>query len=1619
MDRNLFDNLYNFISYRLLSKSFLKDNYDKKNIFKEYIQTKEFKDKLKTLSDNNAFSCTAVLSLLEDLLNSLSPKPPDDWLKYIYEYTLHKSFPHGVKIELHEELDFPCYIYLQTLRIVCQLQKISNDNTWQSKYPLNFLSRREIASLEDPTEYKTFVKSFNNNYVYELMKLNSEVLGHSLIDHVCGVHYLAMYISRQIKESGMNIDLGRVSGSTIGHDIGKLGCIDEEKKKAAYLHYYYTDLWFNNNNLEYIRNIAANHSVWDLELENLSIESLILIYCDFRVKSINRKMHIVSINDAFSVILNKLDNVDTKKKLRYKRVYNKLKDFEDFLIDKHVSVNLEDPPLAMKNEKKLYSLMNGNDVIDNLKYLSINYNIDLMHTLRTESSLDLILKSARSETLGTNLRKYLRVFEEYSTYLTQNQKKIALTFLYELLTHHEDDIRKQSANIIGKLIGIFDNDYRKDIPSKFPPMRGDLTSKEILEKYVHMFLHPDYKIIPNHKRWIRELFGVMIKSFFENSKSTEALNIHIVDYISVLIKEYKNPTEDILLYLIDGIISIPLSEHSPYYGNIMDFVLNMSIHNIYNVRVNALNSLLNLIDSIPITPFYKKKIMDIITKLNSNDDSLIEYYLSQKIESKITPNCEKCHVVLTNNQISTLTLSNLKSATDPVVKRVQIDILLNHVLKDNDNGKLRTAMHFCNILKVSSYNRVRIQAGESLLKIISYLSPENRNEIAIELFSALELAEYQFSKSVADYLGKIILTLRPNELDEFIKTISTKIRISNENITSLHLNAISIGIANYTKYVTEFKESNKIHDTRLKNMLSILLISLSNYNTNVKQVALEVIGKNIFGSKDMTLEEKNNIFKLINKKLLTLIDTDEGNILLSLSNTASLNHIYKFMCEYIFVNDEFHVDIPTKVAFFPGTFDPFSVSHKEIATNVRDLGFEVYLGIDEFSWSKRTLPHKLRKNIVSMSIAGELGIYIYPEDYPVNIGNSHNLMSLKNNFRNSDVSIVVGSDVILNASAYKNKTKGFSINNFNHIVFDRNQILAIKKQELEFKKASQNIDGTIHIIGLSTPFEEVSSTQIRTNIDKNRDISTLIDPLAQNYIYKNGFYRSEPQYKSPAGELTYDIQVIKDFSKELIDELCSLFEDDYKRCRINLIKALRKPSARVVTLRLINDNYSLLGFSVHHLCRIHALYNDLNNPRVSEYIREKASGKIALIDGIIIDKFKAFEKVEQILFTETLAYCLSKDYEYGIYKNLIDKQLPKTIHNSLVLQGFKKLNLGDNENPVYVVNMASPITFYADIRTVIKNPFKHNPNIKTKIDRSRKNLRKALTNLYEGNLVITFDRKVLHDILIKKICKQNNVDPIQFNKVNLGGAMCVSFGNMLNQSIIPNTVTKAMHTEKMFYPNMKEYFIGPFPYYNDLDIQVKMIKSFSRPVILIDDILHKGYRNNVIHPLLQKHNVKVQKTIVGLLSARGRELMYRQNRRVDSAYYIPKLRAWFNESLILPFFGGDTIWRGKIPPRNLTPSVNLILPYTWPAFIKGASQQSIYNLSKTCIESSIGILGEIESTYHKLYKRRLSLSSLGEVFISPRCIDYGNDMNYDLNLNPSHYLYNDLDKLDRYYKMFF
>jgi hypothetical protein len=153
-----------------------------------------------------------------------------------------------------------------------------------------------------------------------------------------------MHISSQLKELGLPIDLNVVLASALGHDIGKYGVSEYEQERVPYLHYYYTQYWFDKNGMEKIGHIASNHSTWDLELETLPLESLILIYSDFRVKNVKEndelKMKILTLDDSFEVVLNKLDDLTDEKKKRYEKVFAKLKDFEDYLKFMAVDITL-------------------------------------------------------------------------------------------------------------------------------------------------------------------------------------------------------------------------------------------------------------------------------------------------------------------------------------------------------------------------------------------------------------------------------------------------------------------------------------------------------------------------------------------------------------------------------------------------------------------------------------------------------------------------------------------------------------------------------------------------------------------------------------------------------------------------------------------------------------------------------------------------------------------------------------------------------------------------------------------------------------------------------------------------------------------------------------------------------------------------------------------------------------------------------------------------------------------------------------------------------------------------------------------------------------------------------
>lgn len=1606
MSKFMLNELHKEILQSLTKKELLKKINISEEKIQSYVINKKFVNNLLILINKKNLLCKDVLDLASDILDNVCTEPPTDWLSYIFQYTLHKSFPEAVTIKLYPKYESSVLIYLEILKTILRHGKTSG--VFDKFTDFKFLSDEEIKELSNPDEYLNFINIFDNNYIYELMMLDQEVNGFNTLNHVAAVHYVAMHVARQLKKVGSHVNLGLVSGSAAGHDIGKYGCKGLEKGRVPYLHYYYTDQWFTKYNMPNIGLIAANHSTWDLELENLPLESLILIYADFRVKNRSTKsgyeMHIYELSESFQVILDKLDNVDEKKEKRYQRVYSKLKDFEKYIIHEGINIDFKfDEPIPSKFVD--FALLDGYEVVENFKFMAIEHNTSLMSKLNNEIVFSSMIEAARSEQSWQNLRSYLNILDEYSIYLSQKEKLFTLSFLYEMLVYREGDIRRQAAGLMGSIIVTYELEYTKEMPQdvKFDK-NEDITGLSLWDKYLSLYLDPGYKVTENHKEWIGYSLRIFVDSVINSFRNKDRKS-----YIEIFINNVKRLQLESIAKasVLNSLLSIPIDLYETEQLNfLIEFALNSLNEPAHNIRLMAVQFFNMLIIKKDSSKASLEKIKEFVSVINEGDGLCINY-LKYKIAKNFNLSAElldKYDELMNSSKYKTsdLFLNNLKAATPWNVKTISIDYIMENIKSKNEVTLLQTATHLANLVKVSAKESVRNKAGNSLIEIGPFLSIDQRNEIAVELFKGLEIDELQYAKYIPEYLGRFIMLLPPKEMDECIHELSVIYKGTNPRVSSLVITTLGIIVQYYPEYQLRYGDDDS-SSIRLKKILGIILSGLANYNIQVKQETFLVIGQNIFGSKILTLEEKHNVFLLIYKKLLTLINEKELGDLFFFNNSSSFNHIYRFISDYEFVYKNFKINENKNVAFFPGTFDPFSLSHKGIVTSIRNLGYEVYLSVDEFSWSKKVQPRMIRRQIINMSIADELGVFLFPDDIPVNLSNHNDLKFLNGLFPEKNIYIVVGSDVLMNATAYKARPTKYSIHSFNHIVFKRTRddlaLASVKKTD----EAKNRIKGTVVELQLPMYLEDISSTQIRDNIDNNRDISNLIDSLAQSFIYDRNLYKREPLNKGVLRSKPFAIEIIEDLSKKIVDEIghyifmhTNLYE--------NIGEQLISKKIKFLAIRDSKNSNKLLGFAAFHKIGTSEVYGEFQSQHIANYVREKTAGKIIVIDGIFINPSKIYDNMEQIILTETLAYCLKHDFTYALYHNILSNTNTEAVIETLEMQGFLKIEDNATNKTVYAVDMKFPICLTLNMESFIKEPLNANEKVHEAIVTARKKLQKSMTELYPGSLVLSIDNDMINQTLINKICSINNVSNEMQQSRTLGDNMCVPFGNILKGMIVPNTVTKSLHTEKVYSTDAKTFKITEYPFYSPIEIQVKTIKSFERPVILVDDLLHKGYRIKELDPILKRSNIEVKKIIVGIMSGRGKDLMDIQGREADCAYFIPNLRLWFNENLMYPFLGGDGMWLNNENILNLIPSINLILPYYSPMYINDATKEAIYNLSMVSLENAKSILQALEAEYQEIFEKKLTVKRLGEVLISPRLPYLGDNIYYDLNKEASHYM---------------
>lgn len=1579
-----------------------------------------FRRGLQALMRKNRFTCRDILSLAQATMSILSPEPEQGWLLFSYEYGKHTFYPENFPDVARPEYEKGYRFFMEFLHAMLDIEEQAKG--FLPTMYFSFAGEDELKNSGIRQEYRIFREFCRKNYLVEFMRLGTEVTPFNTLGHIAGVHHIAMSMARQLSAMGVQVDLPLMSGAAIGHDIGKFGCKESEARRVPYLHYYYTDQCLKRNHMPLIAHIAANHSTWDLELENLSVESLLLIYADFRVKSVRgqdkaERICFYSLAESFQVILNKLDNVDAAKQERYRRVYEKLADFEHYMVSLGVRTDSPDARPKRLSEKDS-ALLCGEAVVEAYKNSAIDHNIRLMHILNYESTFGNILESARSEKDWKNTRSYLNILEEYNTYMNQKQKLLSISFLYELLMHHEGDIRQKAATLMGHMIIGYDTEYRKEIPEGRMAFVQESSSLELFRKNVERILVPDHKITEKHREWLGYMLEYLINSVFTSCKPTKRKN-----YMDALMEFYKGETRDSFtrFIMMIALLKLPLAEcGKANYATLMYFLEECAKDEPLQNRIALLRVILFCLKSFPENSTIRESCRELFGQ--TEDQPVISIrFLRHEVRTLLGDEPEDLEWLKAFQSsaqiIASCFLDNLKTGIHWISKQVNVEFLQYMMDIGINNQPVHTMMHLANLLTVSECGDVRRQAGQTLLLFAGRLSADQRNEVAVELLKGLELGENEFAKYIPEYLGPLILLQEPREADEFLESLESMFLHANDQTAGVILDTVGVMIENYPAYRENSAESVEAYEARKEHMLGFLLRGLAVYHEAIAQEAFYVVGEHIFASKKLSLEEKYRIFFYMGKKMFHIVRNQAERPLTFLIHAAALNHIYRFIADYSFENGAFGLSDGGRAAFFPGTFDPFSLSHRGIVEEIRRHGFEVYLAIDEFSWSKKTQPRLVRRKIAAMSVADDAGVFLFPDDVPVNIANPGDLKRLRALFPTKEVFIVVGNDVITHASAYRKSPVADSIHTFPHIIFRRNSEASEQEKEGSETAASTTIRGEILQLSLPVQLEDISSTRIRENIDCNRDISNLMDPIAQNYIYSRNLYLREPQYKPVIDAETLRFEAIPAgaVTEEQIEQLGeTLFKD--RRGREQILESLRLPETELVLIWGDQKQPIPSACAVFRHLPLNSLMAEFGNFSFATKIRKQIIGKVMLLSGLYVSFERIAAGMAQLLLTETLAYALAEEYTCCIYHGLPDREgrweRRGLIEELLKRQGFLRIEEEGRDDLVMAVDMHMPTTLTKNLSMVIKAPFNTNPQILRTLESAHRRLQAALTQLRPGHLVLSFDSNIMHRRLVEKITKENGVPSHVVIPRTLGEKMCVPFGKMLRGSVVPNTVTKTVHTERVFHTDMSGFSVEEFPGYSPLRTQIRTIKSFDRSAVLVDDLLHKGYRLRNVYHFFEEEEVPVSKLMLGLLTGWGKDLAESLGIPVDSVYFLPNLHSWYVESTMYPFIGGDSV-RGGTRTRGLITSVNLILPYVSPAFLIKESMEVAYHVSMVCLENARDILQALEREYQKAYEKNLTLDRLSEVIYSPTCPDKGDFMRYDVNLPASLYIENDIQRLLR------
>ena len=1452
--------------------------------------------------------------------------------------------------------------------------------------------------------------------------------GLSIQDHVLGVTGLALWIGRQLARA-IPVDLPLLHGAAIGHDVGKFGCVGDEARRIPRLHYYYTHQYYAARKLGGIGHIATNHSCWDLELIRLPIETQLLIYCDFRVKEVRvdgcARMAVISLKAAFAAILDKLEDLDKAKRRRYLAVYRKLRDLEDYALA--LGVDLDPPGFPASRVARprlpagldvvalmdgrlrpdLAALATGPQIPTTARYFATAHNIGVMERLRDLPALRRLLEEARSARGARELRTYLGIVGDYSPAFSGDQKALALDFFQSLLTHPDDDIRYQAGCRMADLLALGESEWVKDLPEgvevaeppwALPQFGAVLDLLDLAPPEAAEDMSPPEQVLYTVPIFLRRFFRRASPRLAREALAmvVERLRARAGDR-RPLVGLYTCEAFELVAGELDPAGREPLPK----------LAQSWAFHEVLNVRLMAWRLLLLLAGHGRTEPRLLEAVgfgVDLLAGQARAQSTVAELFLLERLalatgRGALAARCQALREA-GRNPVREVMLRNLKGQVGWVEKKVNCDYLLSQVLEQPGEAGIASevAFHFTNLLKVSRVEGTRFNAGRCLVRLLPMLTDTQRNDLAVELIRSLQLDAEGVTRYLPQFLGPLLASLPAQELEELVMDMEADARRGSESLQRLLVQATAwLILALPAAALAAPAPAQAQAKPLLRRLTGILLGALADPRLPVAhegyahlallldrlQRASQAAGR----GGDPRLAA---FLLLATKKLLSLVTHLPGEHGRFFRVAQTLSALDKAL-----LSTPVAFPQAPRVGLLPGTFDPFTAAHGELVGRALAYCDEVWVQVDDFSWRKHAQPRKVRNELAFLALAGIPGAFLAPYSPPLNIANPGSLLALRGRLGRRPLHLIVGTDVLEGASAYRDP--GSPIWTFPHLVITREEHASRR-----WVAMLDQFRAGVQVFRVGAGMKTVSSTSLREAFDRRAELERFCDPLIARTLRERRLYVNYPARKEDVFESRWTLRLERG-GPGLPAGLAPLARLDQRRLEAQA--GGRKPVMAVLQARETSANLASITWMEATAGVLPVVLEDesLAGASVAGLL-----GTGAVVAAIGADPGDvSLRHLDQLL-----ARMLGRWFSQGLLFALFG--LPAQGGERLweVLRHHGAGWLGRSGDPAAGsgirwagIQFTDPLVLVHDLEQLLQPQWNRSEAVQAELGRGREALSAFFADRDPGSALLH-----VHEVEAKRQLAAWARERLQ--RPQPGGWVVLGLGRQFSRDLVGNVPTLALDLERCL--TWQGYEAGVAPAYGSpsLEEQLTTARELGRNVLLLVPFLDQAEPVLQICAMLRKVRLQLREVLVGVTAAPQHASLHLAGVPHRAGLVLPHWRGVLRESAMAPYVGGWSIQGRRPLPGSLLPSLNDTLPYHEPHPL-GLDREGALDFSRLALEQAFRLFRALEEGFRACEGRALSLMDLSAVVRYPRCPPFPGGFTPDPDSLPSDLIGEDLEALAR------